>query len=227
MFIECKEYNLTELKSALKISKRQWEERKEEILEYLKLFFDYEITIKGRNYRILVKEQYMEYEPLPKKSRVPEIKAFYEKEVDHILTYKKRNTGSNLAREIVACNNKQNHKEGTAANYIRPYLKTNYTVKDKEWCYVDYETFTYHKINKEQLEYLKQQFQKYLSSESVADTIADADAGYISKEDVYVKLKNNYNKAIESFNNKYHFKPYKAGELNKIAWVDEETTAAK
>lgn len=227
MFIECKEYNLTEFKSILNIPKRQWETRKEELLDYLKLFFDYEITTKHKGYSIIIKEQYNDYEPLPRKSKVPEIKAFYEKEVDHILTYKKRNTGSNLAREIVACNNKQNHKEGTAANYIRPYLKTNYTVKDKEWCYVDYETFTYHKINKEQLEYLKQQFQKYLSSESVADTIADADAGYISKEDVYVKLKNNYNKAIENFNNKYHFKPYKAGELNKIAWVDKEETAAK
>lgn len=220
MFIECKEYNLTELKTALKITKRQWEERKEELLDYLKLFFDYEITMNGRNYRILIKEQYMEYEPLPKKSKVPEIKEFYAKEVDHILQYKKRNTGSNLAREIVACNNKQNHKEGTAANYIRPYLKENYTVSDKEWCRIDYDTFTYYKIDKKELEYLKEQFQKYLSSDTVADTIADADAGYISKEEVYTTLKGNYNKAIYEFSKRYGFKPYKAGELKKKAWAE-------
>ena len=36
------EYTLQELKEKLKISKRQWEERKEEVLEYMKLFFDYD-----------------------------------------------------------------------------------------------------------------------------------------------------------------------------------------
>ena len=55
MYLECKNYNLTELKAALKITKRQWEERKEELLEYLKLFFDYEITLSGRGYNIIIK----------------------------------------------------------------------------------------------------------------------------------------------------------------------------
>lgn len=55
MYIECKSYNLTELKTVLKISKRQWEDRKEELLEYLKLFFDYEITMNGRGYNIVIK----------------------------------------------------------------------------------------------------------------------------------------------------------------------------
>lgn len=36
--IELKEYSLTELKEVLGISKRQWEERKEELLNYLKFF---------------------------------------------------------------------------------------------------------------------------------------------------------------------------------------------
>jgi hypothetical protein len=104
--IECKTYSLNELKTTLGISKRQWDERKEELLEYLKLFFNYEIIITGRSYSFIIKEQYSEYEPLPRKTRVPEIKAFYAQEVDHILLYKPRNTGSNLAREIVSKNNK-------------------------------------------------------------------------------------------------------------------------
>lgn len=103
--IECKTYSLSELKSVLKISKRQWDERKEELLEYMKLFFDYEITLKGRSYCFTIKEQFSEYEPLPRKTKVPEIMAFYAGEVDHILQYKPRNTGANLAREIVAYNN--------------------------------------------------------------------------------------------------------------------------
>lgn len=94
--IECKVYNLAELKYALHISKRQWEERKEELLDWLKLYFDYEIQTKGHTYQFNVKEQYSEYEPMPRKNKAPEIIAFYGTEVDHILQYKPRNTGSNL-----------------------------------------------------------------------------------------------------------------------------------
>ena len=71
--IECRVYSLTEIKQVLKISKRQWEERKEEVLEHMKLFFDYEITLKGRSYCFHIKEQYSEYEPLSRKAKHEEI----------------------------------------------------------------------------------------------------------------------------------------------------------
>lgn len=54
--IECKKYSLTELKDILKISKRAWETRKEEVLDYLKMFFNYEIEYKGRNTYFIIKE---------------------------------------------------------------------------------------------------------------------------------------------------------------------------
>ena len=220
--IELKTYNLTEFKRVLNISKRQWEERKEDLLEYLKLFFDYEITLKGRTYCFTVKEQYQEYEPMPRKNQCKEAMEFYAKEVDHILKYKPRNTGSNLAREIVAKNNQQNHKETTAANYIRPYLKKNYEVGEREWCEINYETFSYDKITEEQLKYLNSQFKKHLNSNIIANTIADQEAGYTTKEEAYERLKANYADAIIAFKNKYGFRPYRAGELIKKAWVIEE-----
>lgn len=169
----------------------------------------------------------MEYEPMPRKSKLPEIMKFYANEVDHILTYKPRNTGANLAREIVAYNNQYNHKDGTAMNYIRPYLKKNYTVSNKEWCRIDYSTYTYDKITDEQLKFLKGQFKIYLDSESVADTIADAEAGYMNEKEAYGLLKSNFNTAIQEFKKVYGFRPYKAGELIKNAWVIEDEDAAK
>jgi hypothetical protein len=54
-----------------------------------------------------------------------------------------------LAREIVEHNNVYEHKVGTAANYIRPYLKANYTVSDKEWCEIDYVNHCYNPISEE------------------------------------------------------------------------------
>lgn len=216
--IECKTYSLTEIKQILHISKRQWDERKEEVLEWLKVFFNYEINLKGHSYQFIIKEQYCEYEPLPRKSKVPEMKAFYENEADHILKYKPRNTGANIAREINARNNVYEHAEGTIANYIRPYLKANYTINEKEWCYIDYITFTYNVIPEEQLKYLKTQFEKYLSSSTTADIIADVEAGYITKDEGYNNLKCHYNDAINAFRDKYGFRPYKAGELHKCAF---------
>lgn len=83
--IECKVYNLAELKNALYISKRQWEEHKEELLDWLKLYFDYEIQVKGHTYQFNIKEQYNEYKAMPRKNKAPEMIAFYGTEVDHIL----------------------------------------------------------------------------------------------------------------------------------------------
>lgn len=219
--IECKIYSLTELKKILKISKRQWEERKEEVLDYMKIFFDYEITLKGRSYQFNIKEQYCEYEPLPRKTKSPEIQAFYAQETDHIVQYKKRNTGSNIAREIVSKNNKYNHAISTATHYICPYLKKNYEVGEREWCEINYENFSYDKISEEQLVFLNNQFKKYFDSEIIANAIADQEAGYTTKEEAYEKLKAHYNDAMNAFKNKYGFRPYKAGELVKKAWIIE------
>ena len=222
--IECRAYTLTELKNTLNISKRQWDERKDEVLEHMKFFFDYEIKLKGRTYCFNIKEQYAEYEPLPRKGDREAAMQFYAKEVDHILLYKPRNTGANLAREITFFNNQYNHQDVTAANYIRPYLKENYTVHDKEWCRINYDTFSYDVITPEQLKFLNAQFSHYLNSESVANVIADIEAGYQSKEEGYACLKNNYDKAMAAFKQEYGFRPYKAGELKRGAWTDENNS---
>lgn len=219
--IECKKYTLTEFKRALGITKWQWEERKEDLLSYLKIFFDYEIVLSGRSYCIDIKKQYQEYEPMPRKTKTPEMMAFYEQETDHIVQYKKRNTGANIAREIVDKNNKYNHSVSTATHYIQPYLKKNYEVGEREWCYVNYENYSYDKITDEQLKYLNQLFTKHLSSQIVANTIADQEAGYTTQEEAYEQLKTHYSDAITEFKAKYGFRPYKAGELIKKAWVIE------
>lgn len=213
--IECKIYTLSEFKDCLGITKHMWETRKDEVLDWLKLYFDYEIISQGRGYKVQVKKQYMEYDQLPRKSKVPEIQAFYEAETDHILQYKPRNTGANIAREIEAKNNKFNHKDGTIAHYVRPYLKKNYYVDDKEWCSINYAHFTYDKITDEELKYLNQQFNKYLSSTQTAAIIADAEAGYSTKDEAYAKLRGCYDNAMRAFKDKYGFRPYKAGVLRR------------
>ena len=184
----------------------------------MKLFFNYEITLKGRSYQFHIKEQYSEYEDFPKKKDVKAIKAFYEAETDHILQYKPLNTGANVAREIEAKNNKYNHKDGTIANYIRPYIKARYEINDKVWCKVNYDLYCYEPIDEQELKYLNSLFNKYLSSTSTADIISEVEAGYINKEEGYNRLKGHYNDAMKEFKEHYGFRPYKAGYLKQKAW---------
>lgn len=54
--IELKTYSLLELRKALKIPEKQWERRKDDLLEYFKLFFDYSYSFKGRSYVFDIKE---------------------------------------------------------------------------------------------------------------------------------------------------------------------------
>ena len=75
--IELKMYSLPELRKVLNIPEKQWERRKQELLEYLKLFFDYDYSYKGRVYMFNIKEQYAEYEPMPRKTQFKEIYNFY------------------------------------------------------------------------------------------------------------------------------------------------------
>lgn len=222
--LECKTYLFKEEFCALlNIPKNQSERKLNELLEWLKFFFNYDfIKGKGTPHIITIKEQYAEYEPLPRKTKVPEIKAFYEAETDHILQYKPLNTGANVAREIEAKNNKYNHKDGTIANYIRPYIKARYEVNDKVWCKVNYDLYCYEPIDEQELKYLNSLFNKYLSSNTTADIISEVEAGYINKEEGYNKLKGHYNDAMKEFKDHYGFRPYKAGYLKNKTWTDEE-----
>lgn len=72
---------------------------------------------------------------MPRKNKTKEISKFYEDEAKHIIKYKPRNTSTNIAREINDMNNKYNHKVETIAKYIRPFVKENYIIDEKEWCY--------------------------------------------------------------------------------------------
>ena len=187
------------------------------VLEYLKLFFDYEIQMRGRSYIFIIKVQYSEYESMFGKNKAEQIQAFYIKKTDEILNYKSRSTGTNTAREIEQTDNKYNHATGTMENYIRLYLKANYYVDDKQQCEINYQNCSYDVISEEQLKYLDKQFEKYLSSRKIANLIADKEAGYLTKEEFCLRLDDRYLEALMQFKKKYGFRFYKAGELRERA----------
>ena len=163
-------------------------------------------------------EQYAEYEPLPRKGKAKEINDFYEKETDRIVERNPWNTGSNIAREIVSTKNKYDHAEGTAANYVRPILKNNYNVSlEKEWRKPNYEMFMYEALSEEELNYLKEMFNKYMGKKDadLANIIAAQEAGYCTKEEAFDTVKGWYNGAMDAFVEKYGYRPIKVGKYEK------------
>ena len=85
------------------LSKYSWENRKEDILEWLKNFYDYELY-EGRPMRIYIKEIYGEYKPLPRKGleNLMQKQADYEKfAIASLGTEFKPNSKAKTAREAI------------------------------------------------------------------------------------------------------------------------------
>ena len=112
--------------------------------------------MRSRRYIFIIKTQYSKYESTFSKNKAEQIQAFYIKKTDEILDYKSRSTGTNIAREIEQTDNKYNHAIGSMKNYIKPYLKANYYVDDKQWCEINYQNCSYDVISEEQLKIFRQ-----------------------------------------------------------------------
>lgn len=214
-----KKYSTKEVQDKLQISKDTWKRRREEILEYLKGFWVYEIVTEGRCNCFVVYNETEDLKPLPRKTALKEIKAFYSEKTDDLINNNPWNTGANIARQIIAKDNRYDHKEGTAANYVRPILKEEYTITEhKEWHKPNYITFVYEPLEEEEKEYLNELFKKYmhrLSSESIIEAIAAEDAGYCTKEEAYDQIKGTYNQVMNEFKEKYGYRPIKIGKYEK------------
>lgn len=219
--IEMKEYSTEELKSVLKITRGSWERYKDELLDYMKSYFDFEIVKKGRKICYLLKEQYQEWVPFKRKD-VEKQKAYYKVKTDEIIAVQSRNTGSNIARIIDKYNmNIYNHKEGTICNYIRPILREDYLAIDRAWCQFDKAELTYTPITEEQLEFLYGHFDSAdLRMNTIIDIIGDMESGDIDDitiaKDIINLVKKPFEAVMVGFQNKYGFRPIRVSNWEKV-----------
>lgn len=151
-----KEYSTEEFKAALGISKRAWDTRREEILEYCEDFFRFDIKIKGRAKTYVVKEIYAEFEPLPRKTKSAEKSRFYLAQASERIEEQPLNTSSNLGRIIFQQNNKYDVSETTITKTLRPLINLNYDKTNYQWCKLDRDINEYIPLTDEQGEYLIQ-----------------------------------------------------------------------
>lgn len=94
---------------------------------------------------------------MPKNVITEKVDKFYTKETHKIIEEQDWNTGSNVARKIIKKENRFNHTLDTAARYVRPILKRDYTKSlDVKWMRLDTKTDMYIELTEEQYEYLQQ-----------------------------------------------------------------------
>ena len=219
--IELREYSTTEIKKVLQISRSCWDRYKDDILKYMKNYFDYEIITQGNKVCYLLKEQYQEWVPYKRKD-VEKQKAYYKVKTDEIIVTQPRNTGSNIARMIDKYNmNIYSHKEGTICNYIRPILREDYLAIDRVWCQFDKTKLTYTPITEEQLEFLYSHFSSAdLRTSTIIDMIGDMEAGDIDDitiaKDIITLIKKPFEAAMVGFQNKYGFRPIRVPNWEKV-----------
>lgn len=228
--LETKIYTTKELLNTLNISITSWKRRREEYLEWFKIFFDYDIMIQGEKRIFNIKEIFGDYEPLPRKKKSIEVKEYYAQETSKIVKQEPTNTGANIARNIIATNNKYDHKEGTASVYVRNILKEGYQVDGKVWCYRTQDGLHYTPITDEQLKYLNEcitkQFQDNAIQEYTVELYTDYEAGIITKQQFNEALGamagNAFLSAMDMFILRYNFRPMKVPTWIEGAFKKQE-----
>lgn len=214
-----KKYTLQEIKDMHGISKKIWDTRREEVLEYLKGFYEYEIVQTGRTKYFICEEVFDEnYIPMPRKNKKQEIEKFYEEKTKEIIEDSPRNTGMNIARTIVfGPDNVYEHAETTACRYVRPVINENYDRTDYQWCKFDEDTRDYIPLTEEQIQFLSEAYlgRKEVDKQRAVDTFMKlADRVYnkeMTKKQMCAAIGKMtltaYETAVKAFKEKYGFRP--------------------
>lgn len=223
--LENKRYSLKEFKELLGITKHCWETRKEELLEHLKIYFDYTIVKEGRYTYFIIKEQYAEYTPLPHKRDSEKIKQHYYTETQKIVEQDHWNTGSNIARNIIARDSHLfNHKVDTIAGYVRPIIKEKFLFEPSQakWCRLADDQLHYESLPQEALTRLKELLQgEGRMSEEQMNVMAEWESGYITvterDEAISGIVKKYYAAAMSTFWYEFGYRPMRVKYLEESA----------
>ena len=192
----CKELNITTY---------QAERRLEDLLEWLKNFFDYEFY-DGKPKRILIKEIYGEYQPLPRKVPSQEALTAEKKEkytaftIAALGTEFKPNSQSKVARDAIKDFGKElyHHTNARAVTerFVKEPFKT-YGESDNKKVWVWYSTYT--EIKSDVLD----DWRKILREEHIAEDEA-ANAFYRQEQGEDISIEKGYYKAAQQrFKEKY------------------------
>lgn len=211
MKIELKTYELKkEFLPLLNISCRVWDRRKEELLNWFKDYFDFEIIDNKKPFKILIKEIYGEYQPLPRKTydvqkltkeKIEDYKNFT---IQALGTEFRPNSRCKIARDAIDMFGEDKYGHTSEAAVVRRYVKKPFdeygeTNDNKVWV----NCITYKPLSEEHKAiWLSILAQEHIGADEAACAFYRAAQGEdISKEKGYFK------KAIARFKDQYGYTP--------------------
>lgn len=179
----------------LHISDNSYRRRREDLLEWLKNFYDYEL-IDGRPIMIHIKEVYDEYEPLPKKGEMGK-SLTAEKEKDYAAYIESKFTDEWVytskmkeSREAIEAFGKEKYHHSSAAAVAKRYIGPAMNIKCEkslERYWVDYPS--YKPLSEEQVAAWRQILEEeHISEREAANAFyKKCRGGDTSKEEGYFK----------------------------------------
>ena len=172
------------------IKKNQWESRREELLEHIGNFYDYEL-LDGRPIRIKINEIYGTYQPLPRKNLI----SMAQKQEDYKMftiaalgTEFKPNSKAKTTREALSAFGREKYGhdnvQGVSKRYVGPVFD-EYGESNGIRRWVWYET--YEPLDQQTLERWRQiMFEEHISESEAANAFYRQEQGEdISKEKSY------------------------------------------
>ena len=182
----------TEFWTEVGIKKNQWETRRQDLLEWLNNFYDYEL-LEGRPIKILIKDIYGTYQPLPRKN----IMTAAQKHEDYrtftiaaLGTEFKPNSKAKTSREAIGAFGREKYGhdnvEGVSRRYVGPVFdEYGETSGVKHWVWYS----TYESLDDKVLERWRAiMSEEHISEQEAANAFYRQEQGEdVSKEKGYFK----------------------------------------
>lgn len=183
-------YTTAELQEAMGISASTWKRKRQELLDNLALYYDYEIITTGRSINFHVVEKLGEYQPPLRKNAKEKRDADYAKEIAEVVRQDNLQTAANISRIIKYKEDIQqyHHSDNTICKYTRENMNLMYgddvgksgthgCIISYNWCRFYKEQNKYEPMTQEQYDDFRHMFG---ANQAACDEQLNAWSGYMS-----------------------------------------------
>lgn len=223
-----KTYTTNELQKFFSVSASTWSHKRNEYLDNLSLYYEYEVKYRGRNTDYLIVKKLGDYQKPPRKKDKAMRDAVYEAQIVDVIKWDNYQTASNVARIITTREPIQNlhHSNGTVQEYTRLRMRamfgkkpqeggTHGTIIEKEWCRLDGIRNQYIPMTDEAISAFYELFSdiRSVNQQAELDALNDYHIHLITKEELADRISdislNGYLSARKEFCRRYGYYPIK------------------
>ena len=221
-------YTTNEMQKFFSVSASTWSHKRNEYLDNLSLYYEYEVRYCGRNTHYLIVKKLGDYQKPPRKKDKAVRDAVYEAQIVDVIEQDDYQTAANVARIITTREPIKNlhHSNGTVQEYTRLRMRemfgkkpleggTHGMIMEKVWCRLDDIRNRYIPMSDEEIEAFYDLFSNIRSENQQAEleVLNDYNIHIIDKEERASRISdislNGYLSARKEFCRRYGYFPIK------------------